>query len=96
MLHDLCLTCVLLGIEHLMLDAAETEHTAEELGCLKDDPDAPPKQYHRDSVTVLERERRAPQEKKSDRGEKGEKSVKDAEKNSDKTEKNGEKVEKND
>ena len=56
---------------------------------LKDDPDAPPKQYHRDSVTVLERERRAPQEKKSDRGEKGEKSVKDAEKN-------GEKVEKND
>ena len=63
---------------------------------LKDDPDAPPKQYHRDSVTVLERERRAPQEKKSDRGEKGEKSVKDAEKNGDKAENNGEKIEKND
>ena len=41
---------------------------------LKDDPDAPPKQYHRDSVTVLEREKRAPQERKSEKnGEKAEK-----------------------
>ena len=31
MLYDLCLTCVLLSIEDLVLDATKTEHTAEEL-----------------------------------------------------------------
>ena len=34
MLHDLCLTCMLLCIQHLMLDTAKTEHTAKKLGCL--------------------------------------------------------------
>lgn len=37
---------------------------------LRDDPDAPPKQYHRDEVTVLEKEKRKPQERKNDRAEK--------------------------
>ena len=30
MLHDLCLACMLLGIEDLMVDTAHTEHSAEE------------------------------------------------------------------
>ncbi|MBQ1230487.1 MAG: stage 0 sporulation family protein [Clostridia bacterium] len=39
---------------------------------LRDDPDAPPKQYHRDQVTVLEKERRKPQERKNEGAEKSE------------------------
>ena len=31
MLYDLSLACMLLGIEDLMLDAAQAEHTAQEL-----------------------------------------------------------------
>lgn len=39
---------------------------------LRDDPDAPPKQYHRDQVTVLEKERRKPQDRKNENAERNE------------------------